>query len=81
MAIIDTLPHPAPEATDARRIFASCIAIGVLASFVGVTAGMVAIGEGWGAAVGLGAFVGFWGGLGFGAMVGGVIWATRAERA
>ncbi len=64
---------------DARRVFTVSITIGVVLSFVVVAAGVLALGEGWGAALGLGAFVGFWGGLGFGAMVGGVTWATRAE--
>lgn len=72
-------PLATPEGVDARQIFATSIALGTVLSFLGVAAGLLAMGEGWGAAVGLGAFVGFWGGLGFGAMVGGVIWATRSE--
>ena len=54
-------------------------AIGVVISFVGVTAGMLAYGIEWGSAVGLGAFVAFWGGLGFGSMMGGVVWASRPD--
>ena len=70
-----------PTATDlnTRRLVTGAITIAVVLSFVGVTSGLLAMGQGWGAALGLGAFVGFWGGLGFGAMIGGVIWATRME--
>ena len=73
------IPPAAASDLDPRRLFTSAISIAVILSFVGVTAGLLAMGEGWGAALGLGAFVGFWGGLGFGAMIGGVIWATRVE--
>jgi hypothetical protein len=40
---------------------------------------MVAADVEWGSAIGLGLFVALWGGLGFGAMVGGVVWVTRHE--
>ena len=36
-------------------------------------------GSGAGAAVGLGLFIAFWGGLGFGTMVGGVTWVSQHE--
>lgn len=57
------------------------VAIGVAVSFFGVGGAFLAAGQGWGAAIGMGAFVAFWGGLGFGVMVGGVVWATQAEKA
>lgn len=57
------------------------VIVGVVVSFVVVTGGLLATGQGVGASLGLGAFVAFWGGLGFGGMVGGVVWATREEAA
>lgn len=56
------------------------VAIGVLVSFFGVGAVLLLMGEGWGAAIGMGLFVAAWGGLGFGGMLGGVIWASRVEQ-
>jgi hypothetical protein len=57
------------------------VVIGTAASFLGVGAAFLIGGQGWGTAIGMGAFVAMWGGLGFGFMVSGVIWATRAEEA
>jgi len=57
------------------------IAIGVAISFCGVAGPFLAGGQGWGASIGMGVFVAAWGGLGFGVMIGGVVWATRVERA
>jgi len=57
------------------------VAVGVAVSFVGVGGAFLAAGQGWGPAIGMGAFVAAWGGLGFGAMVGGVVWATQVEDA
>ena len=34
----------------------------------------------WASAIGLGLFIAFWGGIGFGAMIGGVVHADRLER-
>lgn len=53
--------------------------IGVVVSFVGVTIGVLALGVEGGSAIGIGLFVAFWGGLGFGTMVGGVIYAFSVE--
>lgn len=53
--------------------------IGVALSLAGVTLGMLAAGVAWQSALGLGAFVAFWGGLGFGSMVGGVVYASGLE--
>jgi len=57
------------------------VSIGVAGSFFGVAGAFLAGGQGWGASIGMGAFVAFWGGLGFGGMLGGVVWATHAEEA
>lgn len=56
-------------------------AIGVALSFVGVAVPFLVGGQAWGASIGMGAFVAAWGGLGFGVMIGGVVWATQVERA
>jgi hypothetical protein len=55
------------------------VAIGVVVSFLGVGGGLLASGSSMSTAIGLGAFVAFWGGLGFGAMLGGVAYAIRVE--
>ena len=57
------------------------VAIGVAVSFLGVAGAFLAAGAGWLTAIGMGAFVATWGGLGFGGMIGGVVWATRVEDA
>lgn len=62
-----------------RTILVSC-AIGVAASMIAVVATMRLLDVEWASAIGLGLFVAFWGGLGFGAMVGGVVHADRMER-
>lgn len=53
--------------------------VGVVIAMVGVTLGMLAADVEWQSAVGLGLFVAFWGGLGFGTMVGGVVWVSNHE--
>lgn len=53
--------------------------VGVVLSFIGTTIGMLLADVEVGAAIGLGVFVAFWGGLGFGTMVGGVIWVSNNE--
>lgn len=53
--------------------------LGVVVAFLGTTVGMLAADVELGSAVGLGIFMGFWGGLGFGTMVGGVTWVSRHE--
>jgi len=57
------------------------VVIGVAISFFGVGGAFLAGGQGFGASIGMGAFVAFWGGLGFGGMIGGVVWATQVEEA
>ncbi|MFN8017308.1 MAG: hypothetical protein U0P45_04200 [Acidimicrobiales bacterium] len=75
--IVSGLP---PLGPDAKKVIVGGCLIGVVVSFVSVTLGMHALGADWAPAVGLGLFVGFWGGLGFGAMVGGVVYAAKLER-
>lgn len=71
-----------PDSADAAvRAFRVSVVVGVVVSFVGVSGALLAAGQGIGASLGLGAFVAFWGGLGFGVMIGGVVWATRSEQA
>ncbi len=57
------------------------VTIGAIASFLAVGGGILLAGQGVAAAIGLGLFTAFWGGLGFGAMIAGVVWATRLEAA
>lgn len=79
------LPEPVGEAptwSDPPGLGRSLIVgsmIGVGVSFVAVTVGMLAAGVEWSSSVGLGLFVAFWGGLGFGTMVGGVVYAFGIE--
>lgn len=54
--------------------------VGVILSFVGVTIGMLAVDVELSSALGLGLFVAFWGGLGFGTMIGGVVYAFGLEQ-
>ena len=53
--------------------------LGIVAFVVGIGALGLWVGLDAPAALGLGAFTGFWGGLGFGGMIGGVIGVNRAE--
>jgi predicted phage tail protein len=57
------------------------VGVGVAAAFIVVAGGFLAGGQGWGPALGMGAFVALWGGLGFGGMIGGVVYLTRADAA
>ena len=63
------------------RTILSGVAVGVIVSFAAVVGVVLADGQKLGAAVGLGLFIAVWGGLGFGAMVGGVVAVSRAEAA
>ena len=62
----------------ARAVVAGSL-VGVVVALVGVTAAMASLGANFVAALGLGIFVAFWGGVGFGTMVGGVFWANALE--
>lgn len=59
-----------------KAIFVGCAIVAVVA----VVATMRLLDVEWAPAIGLGFFVAFWGGLGFGSMVGGVVHADRLER-
>jgi len=63
------------------RALTISVAINFAVSFFGVGGAFLAGGQGWGASIGMGAFVAFWGGLGFGGMIGGVVWATQVDEA
>lgn len=55
--------------------------IGVAVAFLGVAVPSLLSGMEPGAALGFGVFVAFWGGLGFGSMMGGVAYVTGLEKA
>lgn len=55
--------------------------IGITLAFVGVAVPSLLVDMEWRSAVGFGAFVAFWGGLGFGSMMGGVAYVMGLERA
>lgn len=78
----DAAPHVPTDTDDEEATIAHGVVVGsvvgVILSFAGATAGMVAAGVETGAALGFGAFVAFWGGLGFGSMMGGVLGFIRA---
>lgn len=77
-ALTDILPTWADPPGLGRSMVIGSI-IGVVLSFIGVTVGILTMGIEWQSALGLGLFVAFWGGLGFGSMVGGVIYAFGIE--
>ncbi|MBX3315095.1 MAG: hypothetical protein KF906_12345 [Actinobacteria bacterium] len=62
-----------------RAIVTGC-AVGVVVSMVGMVVSMRLLDVEWASAIGLGLFIAFWGGIGFGAMIGGVVHADRLER-
>jgi len=53
--------------------------VGIFLSLPLITLGALAAGQKWQSALGLGLFTSLWGGMGFGSMVGGVIYATKIE--
>jgi len=53
--------------------------VGIVVFLFGTAAVMLAVGLTWQAALGLGLFLAFWGGLGFGAMCGGVLYLLKHE--
>lgn len=67
------------EATSPGRLVAVGAVVGAVTCMVGVGGAMLLAGHPLGASVGLGAFVGMWGGLGFGSMMGGVAWGIRLD--
>jgi hypothetical protein len=83
----ESLPGPG-ERADApgeppglERLLVIGLGVAVTASIVGVGGAFLVGGQGWEVAIGMGIFVAFWGGLGFGGMVAGVVWATRVDEA
>lgn len=54
--------------------------IGVVLAFVGIALPSLVAGMEWRSAVGFGVFVAFWGGLGFGSMMGGVAYLMGQEK-
>jgi Na+/melibiose symporter-like transporter len=61
-----------------RSVIVGCT-IGLVSVLALVTPIVAALGADWGAALGVGAFIAVWGGLGFGAMVAGVLRTHRFE--
>lgn len=55
--------------------------IGVVLAFVGIALPSLLAGMEWRPAVGFGVFVAFWGGLGFGSMMGGVAYVMGLDKA
>lgn len=70
-----------PDPPGLGRILAICCAVGVVLSLVIITAGMLAAGQVWQSSLALGVFIAAWGGLGFGSMIGGVIYLTKLDSA
>lgn len=62
-----------------RTVLIGCT-IGTVVAFTGIATAALAGGLGLGAALGLGVFSAFWGGLGFGGMLGGAAGLIQAER-
>lgn len=60
-------------------VIASVVTVTIV--LVAVTAGLLAAGASVASSLGIGVFAAFWGGGGFGAMIGGVTHAHRSERA
>lgn len=69
------------EAPGMAKALTIGVTLGIALSFFGVAGALLLGGRSLSTAVGLGVFVAIWGGLGFGGMIGGVVWATRAEEA
>jgi len=53
--------------------------VGMVLALVGVTLGLMATGLSWVDSIGVGIFAAFWGGIGFGTMIGGVIFLSNLE--
>lgn len=68
------------ESSVVGRAFVGGMVVGAAIAFIGMLVGGLLGGLGLGASVGLAAFVAFWGGLGFGGMMGGVAGLIREAR-
>jgi hypothetical protein len=82
------LAHPLPDPIDATREEPGLLRAVAVGSGIGAVAAMVAVGgalvlsgHGSSAALGIGGMAAFWGGLGFGSMLGGVLHLQSAEEA
>lgn len=70
---------PIHEDAGLGRSIAIGAIIGMFLAGIGVTAGMLASGLTSAESIGVGLMAAFWGGLGFGSMVGGVTFLSRNE--
>lgn len=76
-ALVDEAPSATPEAIVLRGFVVGAL-VGAVVVFA-VCAGIsLYAGSGWGPAIGIGAFAAFWGGPGFGGMLGAVSGFVRA---
>jgi hypothetical protein len=67
-----------PEIPGTLRAVALGSLIGVVLAFAGVAGALLVSGKGTATALGIGAMAAFWGGLGFGSMLGGTLHLVRA---
>ena len=79
--VSDATAWPVPEPAGMGRSVFAGVAVGFTLSLIGVTAGLLVAGQELSTAIGLGLFTAVWGGLGFGAMMGGVMYLERAAKA
>lgn len=79
-----TSEHPADQFHDppglGRHIVIGSL-VGVALSLPLITLGSMMLGQRWESAFALALFASLWGGIGFGSMVGGVIYASKLEAA
>lgn len=66
----------APESPGLGMYLLKGSIIGALISFLVIGAGILALDVEWGSAVGIGLFIAWWGGIGFGVMLAGVVWLS-----
>ncbi|MEO6987747.1 MAG: hypothetical protein ABI239_03775 [Aquihabitans sp.] len=77
-----TTEHPAdqfhdPPGLGRHVVIGSLIAFGL--SFPLILIGAMMLGQGWQSAFALSLFASLWGGIGFGSMLGGVVYASRLD--
>ena len=76
-ATVATITAPPSEEAGLGRAIVVGASLGLVLGTGGVTAAALAIGEELASALGLGLFVGFWGGSGFGFMLGAALHVLR----